>query len=86
MLPLSTKKVTTMPGKPGSLEKEGRTCLLIKGDLTRKTFRNKCTDKVKEAWGSIDILVNNAGITPQKTVSKKSLMNRFRKHLTNIFP
>lgn len=51
--------------------KEGRKCLLIKGDLTRKTFRDKCTDKIREAWKSIDILVNNAGIHTSKNSLEK---------------
>ncbi|OCA79442.1 NAD(P)-dependent oxidoreductase [Chryseobacterium contaminans] len=53
------------------VEKEGRKCLLIKGDLTRKAFRTKCVDKVKETWASIDILVNNAGIHTSKNSLEK---------------
>lgn len=53
------------------VEKEGRTCLLIKGDLTRKAFRSKCVDKIKEAWANIDILVNNAGIHTSKNSLEK---------------
>lgn len=53
------------------VEKEGRKCLLIKGDLTRKAFRTKCTDKVKKTWANIDILVNNAGIHTSKNSLEK---------------
>lgn len=53
------------------VEKEGRICLLIKGDLTRKAFRSKCVDKIKEAWANIDILVNNAGIHTSKNSLEK---------------
>lgn len=53
------------------VEKEGQKCILIKGDLTRKTFRTKCADKIKAEWKSLDILVNNAGIHTSKTSLEK---------------
>lgn len=53
------------------VEKEGQKCILIKGDLTRKTFRTKCADKIKAEWKSFDILVNNAGIHTSKTSLEK---------------
>lgn len=53
------------------VEKEGRKCLLIKGDLTSKAFRSKCKDEVKKAWTNIDILVNNAGIHTSKNTLEK---------------
>ncbi|WP_278352225.1 SDR family oxidoreductase [Chryseobacterium gleum] len=53
------------------VEKEGQKCILIKGNLTRKTFRTKCADKIKAEWKSLDILVNNAGIHTSKTSLEK---------------
>ncbi|EFK33785.1 General stress protein 39 [Chryseobacterium gleum] len=53
------------------VEKEGQKCILIKGDLTRKTFRTKCADKIKAEWKSLDILINNAGIHTSKTSLEK---------------
>lgn len=53
------------------VEQEGRKCLLIKGDLTRKAFRTKCVDKIKKTWTNIDILVNNAGIHTSKNSLEK---------------
>ncbi len=53
------------------VEKEGRTCILIKGDLTRKAFRIKCVDKIKKTWANIDILINNAGIHTSKNSLEK---------------
>lgn len=53
------------------VEKEGRTCILIKGDLTRKAFRTKCVDKIKKTWTNIDILINNAGIHTSKNSLEK---------------
>ncbi|WP_326984072.1 SDR family oxidoreductase [Chryseobacterium sp. MYb264] len=44
------------------IEKEGRKCTLIKGDLTKKAFRTRCLEKIKKDWKNLDILVNNAGI------------------------
>lgn len=44
------------------VEKEGRQCILLKGDIAKKAFRNKCLEKVKKQWKTLDILVNNAGI------------------------
>ena len=44
------------------VEKEGRKCILLKGDISKKTFRKKCLDKIEKDWKTLDILVNNAGI------------------------
>lgn len=49
------------------VEKEGRKCLLLKGDISKKVFRNKCLDKIKNEWKTLDILVNNAAIQFPKT-------------------
>ncbi|MDN3692700.1 SDR family oxidoreductase [Chryseobacterium tructae] len=67
------------------VEKEGRKCLLIKGDLTRKAFRTKCIDKVKQEWKSIDVLVNNAGIHTSKNNLEKISDEQIQKTFdTNI--
>lgn len=53
------------------VEKEGQQCTVIKGDLTKKAFRIKCVEKIKDNWKSLDILVNNAGIhTLQNSLEK----------------
>lgn len=44
------------------VEKEGRKCILLKGDISKKAFRKKCLDKIKKDWKTLDILVNNAGV------------------------
>jgi len=55
------------------VEKEGQKCILMKGDISKKTFRNKCFDRIKKDWKEIDILVNNAGIQfPKNDVEKIS--------------
>lgn len=53
------------------VEKEGKQCILLKGDLTKKTFRTKCLNKIKEEWKSLDILINNAGIHTSKDTLEK---------------
>lgn len=44
------------------VEKEGRNCILLKGDISKKNFQEKCIEKIKKDWKNLDILVNNAGI------------------------
>ncbi|WP_418124102.1 SDR family oxidoreductase [Chryseobacterium sp. PTM-20240506] len=55
------------------VEKEGRSCILLKGDVSKKTFRTKCIEMVKKEWKTLDILVNNAGIQfPKDDIEKIS--------------
>jgi NAD(P)-dependent dehydrogenase (short-subunit alcohol dehydrogenase family) len=42
------------------VEKEGRKCILMKGDITSEEHCKKIVDQAVEAFGQIDILVNNA--------------------------
>lgn len=53
------------------VEKEGRQCILMKGDISKKTFRVKCLERVKKQWKTFDILVNNAGIQFPETDFEK---------------
>jgi NAD(P)-dependent dehydrogenase (short-subunit alcohol dehydrogenase family) len=43
------------------VEKYGRKCLLLPGDLQERTFCRQAVDKVLQEYGRLDILVNNAG-------------------------
>jgi len=43
-----------------AVEKEGRRCILISGDVSRKAFCDEAVEKAVKAFGRIDILVNNA--------------------------
>lgn len=43
------------------IEREGRTALLLPGDLTDHEFSRSLPDKAVEGLGGLDILVNNAG-------------------------
>lgn len=55
------------------VEKEGQKCILLKGDISKKTFRKNTLEKITKEWKAIDILVNNAGIQfPKSDVEKIS--------------
>ncbi len=55
------------------VEKEGRNCILLKGDLTKKVFRKKIFQTVKDEFDTLDILVNNAGVQfPKDDISEIS--------------
>lgn len=68
------------------VEKEGRSCLLIKGDVKKPLFCTKAVNEVLKKFGQINILVNNAGMqVPQKdleNIDNKQLEDTFK---TNIF-
>jgi NAD(P)-dependent dehydrogenase (short-subunit alcohol dehydrogenase family) len=68
------------------VEKEGRKCLLIEGDVGEEEFCKKAVDQTIKKFGRIDILVNNAAEQhPQESIEKiteKQLERTFR---TNIF-
>lgn len=55
------------------VEKEGRKCILLKGDVSKKAFRDRCINRIKKEWKNLDILVNNAGIQfPKNDIEKIS--------------
>lgn len=68
------------------VEKKGRKCLLIAGDVGREKFCQSAIQKVIKYFGHIDILVNNAAEQHRKEsiedISEKQLEHTFR---TNIF-
>lgn len=47
------------------VEKEGKRCVLFKGDASNEAFCKKVIDDVKKEFGKLDILVNNAGTHEQ---------------------
>jgi len=70
------------------VEKEGQQCILIKGDLTKKAFRSKCVEKVKNLWNNLDILVNNAGIHTSKNslekISDEQIVETFNTNIISM--
>lgn len=68
------------------VEKHGRKCLLIKGDVGQEEFCRKAVKQTVKEFGRIDIVVNNAAEQhPQDSIEKiteKQLERTFR---TNIF-
>ncbi|WP_443938469.1 SDR family oxidoreductase [Pedobacter sp. MW01-1-1] len=68
------------------VEAEGKSCLLIKGDVKKVAFSAKAVEMVLKKFGRINILVNNAAMQipqedPQK-IDAKQLEDTFK---TNIF-
>src|SRR5438552_14745801 len=68
------------------VEKEGRKCLLIAGDVGQEEFCRKAVEQTMREFDKVDILVNNAAEQhPQESIEKiseKQLEQTFR---TNIF-
>ncbi|KYG57412.1 SDR family oxidoreductase [Planococcus maritimus] len=68
------------------VEKEGRNCLLIAGDIGDEAFCQQAISKVIEAFGKLDVLVNNAAEQHvQKSlrdITAEQLEKTFR---TNVF-
>ncbi len=70
------------------VEKEGRTCIIIKGDLGDKTFRTSCTERIEKEWGKLDILVNNAAIHTSKDtleeISDEQIQETFNTNIISM--
>jgi NAD(P)-dependent dehydrogenase (short-subunit alcohol dehydrogenase family) len=68
------------------IEKEGRKCLLIKGDIKDSSFCKSAVATTVDTYGKLNILVNNAGMQfPEedvKNITEEQLDTTFR---TNIF-
>ena len=68
------------------VEREGRRCILIAGDVGRETFCRDAVKKTVKQLGRLDIVVNNAAEQhPQETltaITEQQLVRTFR---TNIF-
>lgn len=68
------------------VEKEGRKCLLIKGDIRSVEFCNSAVNKTVEEFGKLNVLVNNAAeqhpVDDFKDLDFKVMEKTFQ---TNIF-
>lgn len=71
------------------VEKHGRECLLIKGDIGREEFCRKAVAQTVKKFGGIDVVVNNAAEQhPQDSIEKiteKQLERTFRTNILSFF-
>lgn len=68
------------------VEKFGRRCELIPGDLSKENACKKAIEKVKKVYGRIDVLVNNAALHWEaKSISDISTDQLLRTFSTNFF-
>lgn len=69
-----------------AVEKEGRQCILIPGDVRDSGFCRKAVEKTVGEFGKLDILVNNAAFQQhQESLEKISEEQWERTFRTNIF-
>ncbi|MCG9970501.1 SDR family oxidoreductase [Christiangramia crocea] len=69
------------------VEKEGRKCLIIAGDLKEEAFCREAVQKVISEFGKLDILVNNAAMQFPKGEVEEISSEQFKMTFsTNIYP
>lgn len=69
------------------IEKEGRKCVIISGDLKDESFCTEAVRKTVKELGGLNILVNNAAVQFPKTDFKDITGEQVRETFeTNIFP
>lgn len=69
-----------------AVEREGRRCLLIPGDVTDADFCEKAVDQAAKEFGHLDILVNNAAFQQHQGSIEELSNEQFEKTFrTNIF-
>lgn len=70
----------------GLVEKEGRKCIILSGDIGDEAFCKKTVEQTVKELGKLDILVNNAAEQHEQNdlrdISKEQLQRTFQ---TNIF-
>jgi NAD(P)-dependent dehydrogenase (short-subunit alcohol dehydrogenase family) len=68
------------------VEKEGRKCLAVAGDIGDESFCKQAVEMAIKAFGQLDILINNAAEQhPQESIEKISAEQLERTFRTNIF-
>ncbi len=69
-----------------AVEKEGRECLLLKGDVSDAAFCEEAVDKTIEQFGHLDILVNNAAFQQHVNSFEELSNEHFDKTIkTNLY-
>lgn len=69
----------------GAVEREGRRCLLLPGDLTSATFCKELVERTVKELGGLDILVSNAAHQNRKSIEDLEDEELERTFQTNIF-
>jgi NAD(P)-dependent dehydrogenase (short-subunit alcohol dehydrogenase family) len=68
------------------VEREGRRCITISGDIKDPKFCKRAVDKAKKEFGHLDILVNNAAFQKHQTSLEDITDEQFEETFkTNIF-
>jgi len=68
------------------VDREGRRCLLIAGDVTKPAFCQSAVEKTVKEFGKLDVLVNNAAYQHnQKSIEDKSDEQFDKTFKTNIY-
>lgn len=68
------------------IEKEGRKCVLIAGDVKDAGFCKKAVEKARKAFGRLDILVNNAAFQEHADSLEDLTEERFDETMkTNVY-
>ncbi len=68
------------------VEKEGRRCLLIRGDVTDMAFCQSAVDQTANAFGRLDVLVNNAAFQEHADSIEQLTEERFDLTMrTNVY-
>jgi NAD(P)-dependent dehydrogenase (short-subunit alcohol dehydrogenase family) len=69
-----------------AVEREGRRCLLLSGDVTESDFCRQAVDQTAKEFGHLDILVNNAAFQQHQGSIEELSEEQFEKTFrTNIF-
>ncbi|TPM95050.1 SDR family oxidoreductase [Mesorhizobium sp. B2-1-3A] len=50
-----------------AVEAEGRRCIVLRGDVTKRAFCRKAVEQTLKAFGALDVLVNNAAFQVHST-------------------
>ncbi len=70
-----------------AVQREGRRCLLIPGDLASDAHCTQVVDAVIGEFGALDILVNNAAVQyPQRDLTAISREQLEKTFATNVYP
>ncbi|MCA1011665.1 SDR family oxidoreductase [Halobacillus halophilus] len=71
------------------VEQEGRTCLLISGDIADPDFCTDAVKQIKRKFSAIDVLVNNAAVQYPQTdllnITNEQFENTFRVNIFSYF-